>query len=632
MKRRSGPIPRGGDGSRASGAGGSRRRPAILEAFRSRFFWELYLSYAVLVLLTAASIGLLAHSRMQRSLRDAIRDGLRNEAAFFAAEAYDLLREGSVSGAQAEVRRIGDETGSRVTLIHPDGRVLADSGEDPRIMENHAGRPEVREALRRGEGVSRRFSATLGMEMLYLARSVTDPTGQLVGVLRVSLPLAHVRAILGQQRASIGAGAVAGMLAALVVGLLVVHRITKPIGEMTRVAEDLGAGRYERRVRRLPRGEIGVLGDTLNRLADELTKRITTLSRERARVQAMISGMRDGVLAVDTEDRIVLTNPAARRWLGLEAPAFVSGEELQDLPTSGPKVWERVRDRAFLEMLGEARRSGAPARREIVLQRGGEELVLDARATRFAGGGQEGLVVVLHDVTELRRLERVRRDFVANVSHELRTPLTSMRGFVETLLSGAIHDDEVNVGFLRRIADQAERLQRMVDDLLELARIEARGGMAPPSDVAWRPVVETALREVEAALGEKGLRCEVEEPGDPVVVRGDPDAMLQVLLNLLDNAVKYTDPPGLVRVRLRTEDGSGVLEVEDSGAGIPQAHLARVFERFYRVDPARSKELGGSGLGLAIVKNLVEAMGGEVDVESRVGRGSRFVVRLPLAA
>ncbi|MFW6198385.1 MAG: sensor histidine kinase, partial [Acidobacteriota bacterium] len=211
-------------------------------------------------------------------------------------------------------------------------------------------------------------------------------------------------------------------------------------------------------------------------------------------------------------------------------------------------------------------------------------------------------------------------------------PLTSIRGFVETLLSGAIHDDAVNVKFLAKIGEQVDRLERLVADLLELRRIEAHRGTGALADVEWRPLVETALRQVETALGDKGLRCEVEEPGGPVVVRADPDALVRVLVNLLDNAIRYTDPPGLVRVRLLEEDGTGVLEVEDSGVGIPRDHLPRIFERFYRVDPARSKERGGTGLGLSIVKNLVESMGGTVAVESRVGRGSRFIVRLPSAS
>ncbi|MFP3939368.1 MAG: ATP-binding protein [Thermoanaerobaculia bacterium] len=627
------PTPPHDEDSAATGGRPRRRRTGILGAFRSRFFWQLYLSYAFLVLATVALIGLAAHSRLQSSLRETIRDGLRDEASFFATGASALLREGDIQEAQAEIRRIGGETGSRVTLIYPDGRVLADSGEDPRTMENHADRPEVGQALRTGEGISRRFSETVGQEMLYLARTVREPGGEVAGVLRVSLPTEVVRGILAQQRAILGVGAAAGMLVALFLGLFPLSRVTTPVREMTRVAEALGAGDHERRVRRIPRGEIGVLGTTLNRLADELTRRIAILSRERAQMQAMISGMREGVVAVDREERILFTNPAARRWLGLEAPAFVSegGLHAPREAAPGPKIWEQVRDRPLMELLAEARR-GSPARREILLHRPDGRLILDARATRFSAGGQQGLVVVLHDVTEKRRLEEVRRDFVANVSHELKTPLTSIRGFVETLLSGAIHDDAVNVKFLAKIGEQVDRLERLVADLLELRRIEAHRGTGALADVEWRPLVETALRQVETALGDKGLRCEVEEPGGPVVVRADPDALVRVLVNLLDNAIRYTDPPGLVRVRLLEEDGTGVLEVEDSGVGIPRDHLPRIFERFYRVDPARSKERGGTGLGLSIVKNLVESMGGTVAVESRVGRGSRFIVRLPSAS
>jgi two-component system phosphate regulon sensor histidine kinase PhoR len=408
------------------------------------------------------------------------------------------------------------------------------------------------------------------------------------------------------------------VIAALLVGVVVARRITAPIAEMTEVAEAMRGGNYERRVAARSKNEIGVLGDTLNRLGREVTRQIAALSQERAQLQAIVAGMVEGVLAVDEEDRLLFCNRAAAELLGSAAQDAV-----------GRRLREVARLADLPKLLAQARRGG-PGHQEIVLHHAGAERVLDVHVTRFDGGQTRGLVIVLHDITDLRRLERIRRDFVANVSHELKTPLTSIKGFVETLLGGAIDDQENNVRFLQKIDTHVERLTNLVRDLLSLARIESQEGPLKLRPVDCHSIVREAVARHEVAIKQHGLRCTAELDGKPTVVLGDHEAITQILDNLLDNAVKYTPQAGEIRVRLRRGDGEACIEVEDTGIGIPKSDLDRVFERFYRVDRARSRELGGTGLGLSIVKHLAQAMKGTVRVESELGKGSRFTVCLRL--
>ena len=415
----------------------------------------------------------------------------------------------------------------------------------------------------------------------------------------------------------LGIGAVWAGLLALGLGALFARLFAAPVA---RLAQELGSEVSARVDARLPRDEIRAVADALAHLRGEIDRRAAALSGEEAQLRAMLAGMVEGVIAVDDEDGVVFSNRAARELLRIEGPVPI-----------GARLWELARNADLDELIAEARGSDETARRELSIERAGREVVSLATAHRFRAGRASGVVVVLNDVSELRRLERVRRDFVANVSHELKTPLTSIRGYVETLLSGAIRDDDKNRRFLGKIASNVERLSHLVTDLLSLARIEAERGRPPLEPVDWRALSLSGQRRHEEAARRKGLECRVQAPAGELRVLGDPESMTQVFDNLLDNAIKYTPPGGSVTVRLFAEPTCGVLEVLDDGIGIPPAEIERIFERFYRVDRARSRELGGTGLGLSIVKHLVHAMRGTIRVESTPGTGSRFRVTLPLA-
>ena len=583
---------------------------------RSQFFWRLYASYAAVLLCTAVAIGVLVDRQLSRSLNQSVERSLRKDCVLVSLEAERAF-EGELEDVDQALRRLGGLSGLRITLIRSDGSVLADSERDSASIDNLQNRPEVVVARQEEFGVDRRSGREDPYATMYVARVLIADQGEL-GVVRVALPLRELEAQLAATRSSVILGSAAGLVLALLLGWILARRATAPIAEMKAVAEGMLSGNYARRVSTTSSDEIGLLAKTLNSLGVEITERIARLSEEDAQLRAMFAGMIEGVIAVDEEDRVRFCNQAARRMLD------IGGEE----EIEGARLWEIVRVAGLETVLEDGRRNPSVTSTELTLGLGGAERTVVAHASRFEGGGRAGLVIVLYDITDIRRLEAIRRDFVANVSHELKTPLTSIKGFVETLLSGALRDEEKNERFLRRISVNVERLNHLVSDLLSLARIESQGQDVVREPTDWRDVMEEVVRRHRDAIEHKGLTVNADDRS--VVVMGDAEAMTQILDNLFDNAIQYTPAPGHIELRLSESDGFGVLEVSDTGVGIPPEDLERVFERFYRVDKARSHELGGTGLGLSIVKHLVGSLRGRVSLESQPGKGSRFRVELPL--
>lgn len=583
----------------------------------------MYGSFAVLVLAASLTTGLLVHQRMEESLLKGLQASLEEKCVILQPLAERYFRgmtTPETGDVQQEVAHLGEITQTRITWIEPDGKVMADSQENPAVMDNHESRPEVRRALTSGMGNSRRYSQTLNVSMLYVARAVRQGN-KVLGVVRVAVPLEGVDAQVSSLGWTIAGGAALGALAALLLGVLVARRMTAPIVEMARLAKHLRQGEAPGQAQAVSEDEMGVLAETLSHLEKEVGRQIALLSKDRTELEAILAGMVEGVIAIDKDEKVLFFNQAACRLLGIE-----------NLSPSGPHLWEQIRVPGLLELLGKARSKKQGLRQEMLVPHATSEMVLDAHATPFESEGTSGLVIVLHDISDLRRLERVRRDFVANVSHELKTPLTAIRGYVETLMTGALHDEEKNVRFLEKIQEHVQRLTRLVEDLLRLAHIESQEGLLRRGPVDWIPLVEDAVQRREIEILHKGLECQVDLPPEPVMVVGDREAMVQVLDNLLDNAIKYTTSPGKIFLRVVEESSRGRLDVSDSGIGIPRKDLDRIFERFYRVDKARSREAEGTGLGLAIVKHLLQSMEGEIRVESEEGRGSRFTVLLPLVA
>ena len=585
--------------------------------FPTRFFWKLYLSSAILVLLTTAGIGALAISKTEGALLHEKEVGLRRQCVALAPEAERLLSAEERYQPALSFGGLSRWDRERLTVIAADGKVLVDTHQDPSKMDNHLDRPEVQEAFVRDFASATRRSNTVRERMFYVAHVARRGDGQAVGVIRLSLSIADIDRQLGVLRGGIMQVALFGLLVALLLGGYLSHRLTRPLSEITRAAQSLRDGNFDTRLGDLPNDEIGILGEALNRLGEEVTERMQESTEEEARLRAMLAGMVEGVIAVDEDDRVAFSNQAARELVGLPG-------------LKGMRLWEAVRIADLDALLMEARSSEEAARRELVFaDKSGREVIVRAQAHRFLVEGRDGVVIVLHDMTELRKLERIRRDFVANVSHELKTPLTSIRGYVETLIDGAIDDQANNRRFLEKIEVNVQRLNHLVADLLSLARIEEQEDGLRCERLDLRPLLVQAVRLHENAATQRDLRCELTGIEGPLMVIGDRESLVQVIDNLLDNAIKYTPAGGCVRLSARTEADTLAFDVSDTGIGIPSEDLERVFERFYRVDKARSREVGGTGLGLSIVKHLAAAMGGEVSVRSDFGLGTRFTVRLP---
>ena len=493
----------------------------------------------------------------------------------------------------------------RVTLIDPDGHVRGDTEFDRASLarlENHRGRPEVRAVLdsAKSVGMNERLSASTNERQMYVA--IRDgPPG--LAVVRVSTTLAAVDTQVHAVQRAVAIAGLAMLLAAWVVAWLLARLLAGPLVRIGEAARDIAAGRPAE----FPDVHVPELAhqvDALRAMHHELERRFEDLRREREESGTLLEALSDGVLAADKRGTVISTNSAARRLLGYG--------DTEPLPPLG----ELFHDRAHRALMREVLTGAVVEGRELDL--GDRTVVVSARPLEDGG-----TLLVLSDVTDVRRLETIRRDFVANVSHELKTPLTAIAGYAETL--AAESSDSQTTGFSRTIVDNARRMQRLVDDLLDLSRIESGGWQPEPRTIG----IDAAAREAWRPFAERAASREIELETDSGSVNSDPEALRQIFTNLFDNALRHTPPRGRIRVTAERTSHDTVVRVSDTGSGIPADHLPRIFERFYRVDPGRSRQEGGTGLGLAIVKHLVEAHGGRVEAESEIGRGTTILLYLP---
>ena len=589
----------------------------LTPVLRRRFFRKLTAACALVVVVAVGLTLLLTLLPLERILTADTERALEEQCRDLEGPAARVLR-GELGVAQFLAGH-APVPPTRLTLIQAGGEVIADSRGDGSKLPNLGERPEIVAARTLGDAVERGRGAGLPGSWLYVAHAVRGEGGETLGVVRLAFPLAAIAQEAAGLRHPLILGAGMASLLALLLGLWLSRRLARPVEELARAAGDLREGHYATPIAGDADGELGRIGRALSRLGEEMAGHVQELSGEEARLRAMLAGMVEGVLSIDESGVIVFSNEAARRLLGVPR-------------LDGRRLWEAVRIAELDGLLREARGTDEAARRELVFaDEAGREVVLRAHGHRYRSEGQIGVVIVLHDITEVRRLERIRRDFVANVSHELKTPLTAIRGYVETLADGAIDDPEYSSRFLERIETNVGRLSHLVADLLSLARIEEQEDGLRVAPVDLVPLIRQELASHGELAAGKGITVHSDFEGASMSVQGNTEALVQVLDNLIDNAIKYTGNGGRIDVRLSREKDAVVLEVQDTGVGIPSEDLDRIFERFYRVDKARSREVGGTGLGLSIVKHLVGAMKGELEVESEYQQGSIFRVRLPAA-
>ncbi len=569
-------------------------------------------SYILVILAAFGALGLVVIHEVDSDMRSNMESYLATQAQVVANAARPLLESGAPqSSFDALAKQMGANVDTRITIIAPDGTVLGDSEADPATMENHAGRPEVQQAMQSGSGKNTRSSATLSVNFTYLAQRV-DVNGSPAAVVRVARPLSAIDATLSSITHSLLIAVVITAAIAALLALVIGTTIVRPLGALANAARGVARGDLRRRVRPRPSGEVGEVADAFNQMAQSVEELVNEVSEERSRLTAVLDSGSDAVLAVDGESRVTFASRAAAPLLGRK-PEEALGN---------PFVWVMPEAEA-VRALRETRETGEA--RSLVIERPPGRF-LQVSAAPIAGGGDWVALVVFHDVTDAKRVEETRRDFIANVSHELRTPLASIKSVVETLQAGALEDKAVAQDFLSRADAEVDRLVQMVTELLELSRLES--GQAPlarePVDV--REMLEAAVERMRQQAERKGLTLELDvAPSLPLVV-GDAQRLEQAVVNLLDNAIKFTDA-GSVRVSAGLVGDAVQVEVADTGAGVSAEKLPRIFERFYKVDRARGDR--GTGLGLAVVKHTVEAHGGRIGVRSEEGRGSTFTITLP---
>jgi two-component system, OmpR family, phosphate regulon sensor histidine kinase PhoR len=572
---------------------------------------------AVVVVAAAALliVGMLISLWVGRQTYERIEKMLVSETRLVARIVSRNPQARSASELAQEARLLGADLMARVTLIAADGRVVGDSAvDDHRLagLENHQNRPEVIEARRAGLGIARRRSETIGAELLYAAVRIDHPV---VSVVRLALPLTEVDLQLSAVRRATVAALGLALLAAFVLAWFVSMLLNRRVNAIAAAARRYASGDFSRRVGDTSQDELGTVARVLDETVRELAERAAESTRDRARMEAILAGMTEGVLAVGAQGRVQVINRAAAQMLGL-------GD-----PSTDDSYLEAIRHPGLTALL-----SGALAGKELpaleVIPARNPERRLVARAAPVALPGDPGAVLVLHDITDLRHTDQVRRDFVANVSHELRTPLTAIRGYVEALRDEPA-DSEDRHQFLAVIERHVARMERLVRDLLRLASLEARQEAVDNQPCPLAGLFGTIVADLAPAIDNKGHRIQIQVEPAVATITSDPAKLQDALRNLVENAVNYSPAGSTISLAGACRDGRVLITVSDEGPGIPESDLSRIFERFYRVDKARSVESGGTGLGLSIVKHLVELLGGDVWAANRPGGGAIFTLSLP---
>jgi len=588
---------------------------------RLNLFWKFAFAFLALLVSVLLAVDFFAERALQTDYQ---RTGFEQLAAIARIAQARPPQWTTSSPAQPQaVASLRDwvtqmaASGARVTVIAADGKVLADSQSDPLAMENEATRPEILAAIANGDGRSVRHDAAVNRDLLNYAVRQSTLSGNPV-ILRFALPPETADEVIASFRHKLWLASFFILLVAGCIALLLSRSLTDRVERLKEFSSRVAEGDF----RPLPRDGSGdaleALGISLNRTAARLDRTIQTLTEERNLSSAILGSMVEGVAVVNNAERLVFANPGFAEILGLDVP-----------PTTGSALVEVVRQTELLEAVRQVLGGDHRVQSEIVTGTLRQHyFAITVAAVR--AGDTTGAVVVLHDITELRKLERVRRDFVANVSHEFRTPLTAIQGFAETLLAGALDDPQNRTRFLEIILEHSRRLARLTEDLLVLSKMDADRLELEIQRLRVSQLIESCLETAQRRAAEKDLRISVNMPKPLPDIAGDRRRLAEVLQNLLDNAIQYTLPGGQILVSAATGDHEVILTVSDTGIGIPKADQPRIFERFYRVDVARSREAGGTGLGLAIAKHLVEVHGGRLWVESEVGKGSQFHFSVPV--
>jgi len=584
------------------------------------FKLKLVFSYVFVILVSFGFIAFFLDKNLEENSLQNIQSSLIIQAKLIEVQVpAESLKQEDVVSLERLVNVLSPKTKCRITIISTKGKVLADSEKsqtDVLLMENHLYRPEVKTALGGKIGIDTRYSPTLKIDMLYVALPLKEGNATL-GVLRLALTLESVQKTLFAIRKTVLLGLLFALALALGLGSLVASRTIKPINKMIQVSRKFSEGDFSRRILQPSQDEIGELAVTLNKMAQDLENKIKEIQTQNQKLSAIFNSMIEGVMVIDRGGYIVSINPTVEKIFAVQKD-----------DVKGKLFLEAIRNNDIAEVINVVLKEGKPFSTELTLVYPVSRIFEVSATPIFDSGVIAGCLVAIHDITEIRRLETVRQDFVANASHELKTPLTSIKGFVETLLEGALDDKENNRNFLKIIQEHAERLNNLVEDLLSLSHLESKEIILEKKSFNLKQQLEGVISGFKSQLKKMNIEIKNELP-DGVSISADRNRIEQVFINLIDNAIKFNKEKGTIRIYAQEVSGKVKVFVEDSGIGIPSKDIPRIFERFYRVDKARSRELGGTGLGLSIVKHIIELHNGSVGVESTEGLGSKFWFILP---
>jgi two-component system phosphate regulon sensor histidine kinase PhoR len=586
-----------------------------------KFKWKLFFSYLLIVLIPFLAAERYISSHLRARLLQQVESRLTNHAFLLKGIIEKEYPDQRPSyELDTLVKSMAKDLDERITFIDYQGTVLADTKippEDLRKIEDHSRRPEYIDAFKTSRGMSIRYSTTLKMDMMYVGVKVA-PKREFLGVIRVSVPLTQVKTLIRSTEYSLATAFVLCVLLILVLNVFVSRRLSKPVEEVTRAAQEISKGNFDVKAPHAGKGELGALGDSVNVMASEIKKRVEEITQEKDTLTTVLRGMSDGVMVVDSQGVIILVNTVLEGFLQTSSDV------------SGKTPVEVVRNAELQNGFDKVLKKGETFSMELSLATPEADKIFAVAIARLMHQDKPGgAVAVFHDITELKRVEQMRKDFVANVSHELRTPLTSIKGYAETLCEEGIGNVPQAESFAQIILKHANRLSALVQDLLSLTQLESQNTPINRQKVDLHKILEAAVLVVKPTAEAKKLNIETEGVAQNTMVWADRDQIGQALLNLLDNAVKYTSEEGSVSVSASDTGTEVHVTVADTGIGIPREHLNRIFERFYRVDKNRSRELGGTGLGLSIVKHIIQSHSGRVWVNSELEEGSAFSFSLP---
>jgi len=595
----------------------------LFTSIRRRLISYYLLVIAIIVLIIGAFfIWFLNYFYMEN-----LRESLYNQATFTASLVIEMMeRKASPEEMDTYFKDLGQELGVRITLVDSDGKVIADSDEEPSLMDNHRDRPEIKVAAQRKKGVATRYSDTLGEEMYYLAVPLDyelEPNGreETVSVIRLALPLSVINRTINNLLIFIAAALLISSLMAMGAAFILSRRITGPIGKISSAARDIAAGNFLPALKVEGQDELAMLAENITEMGRSLKEKIDQVTWQKNKLETVVSSMSSGTILTDSNLRVEMINPAAQRLFDLDNSES-AGKPLQSL----------IRYHALHENLKAACRDGRTRIMELNTYYP-QSAVLETYILPVAGSKKEiiGVLLLFHEITRLRSIEKMRSDFVANVSHEMRTPLTTLRGYTETILHEELSREQL-LDFLSIIDREAVRLSSLVDDLLDLARIENEKDFVKKETVNLNQLINEALGRVEQLRDEKKVKLEINASAQELYILGNREWLCQALVNILENSIRHGRPTGYINISTVIDKSSATVAIEDDGPGIPEADLPFVFERFYRVDKARSRKSGGTGLGLSIVKHIFEAHGASYSLESTAGEGSIFRFTLPLVS